>query len=148
MDQFITTDVQDVFRIDGLSKSHPIYVPVHHPDEINEIFDRISYGKVSWDLAEIFMRKCQIIFRGFWYRKVTVWYIFYRFLSKIFPIIHGFLVISINSRLPHSFVIYYFKCSSISQQYSRTFSLVIIIVGQRKLRFVIVMFLLNEICLN
>ena len=46
MDQFITADVQDVFRFDGLGSSHPIYVPVNHPDEINEIFDRISYAKV------------------------------------------------------------------------------------------------------
>ncbi len=46
MDQFLTEDVQDVFTTDGLGTSHPIYVPVNHPDEINEIFDKISYGKV------------------------------------------------------------------------------------------------------
>ena len=32
---------------DALVTSHPVYVPVNHPDEINEIFDRISYVKVS-----------------------------------------------------------------------------------------------------
>uniref|UniRef100_A0A2C9M3E9 Uncharacterized protein n=1 Tax=Biomphalaria glabrata TaxID=6526 RepID=A0A2C9M3E9_BIOGL len=30
---------------DGLVSSHPLYVPVNHPDEINEIFDSISYSK-------------------------------------------------------------------------------------------------------
>ena len=30
---------------DALPTSHPISVKVKHPDEINEIFDRISYGK-------------------------------------------------------------------------------------------------------
>ena len=36
---------QNVFGIDALESSHPISIPVKHPDEINEIFDRISYGK-------------------------------------------------------------------------------------------------------
>jgi len=31
--------------LDALQTSHPISVPVNHPDEINEIFDSISYGK-------------------------------------------------------------------------------------------------------
>jgi tricorn protease interacting factor F2/3 len=30
---------------DSLATTHPIHVPVHHPDEISEIFDEISYGK-------------------------------------------------------------------------------------------------------
>ena len=34
------------FTLDGLANSHPIKVPVFHPDEINEIFDSISYNKV------------------------------------------------------------------------------------------------------
>ena len=34
-----------MFGIDALESSHPISIPVKHPDEINEIFDRISYGK-------------------------------------------------------------------------------------------------------
>ena len=36
---------KDVLRIDALESSHPISIPVKHPDEISEIFDRISYGK-------------------------------------------------------------------------------------------------------
>ena len=45
MEQFVTEDLQDVLMTDGLGTSHPIYVPVYHPDEINEIFDKISYSK-------------------------------------------------------------------------------------------------------
>ncbi|XP_064646003.1 aminopeptidase N-like isoform X2 [Lineus longissimus] len=45
MDQFLLEDLQDVMGTDSLGSSHPIYVPVQHPDEINEIFDRISYAK-------------------------------------------------------------------------------------------------------
>ncbi|MBP6931541.1 MAG: M1 family metallopeptidase [Candidatus Pacebacteria bacterium] len=34
-------------KLDALSHSHPIEVTVHHPDEINEVFDMISYSKGS-----------------------------------------------------------------------------------------------------
>ncbi|XP_076080855.1 aminopeptidase N-like [Mytilus galloprovincialis] len=44
-DQFVVEDLQDVFNLDGLVTSHPIYVPVAHPSQINEIFDGISYKK-------------------------------------------------------------------------------------------------------
>ncbi|XP_053387798.1 aminopeptidase N-like [Mercenaria mercenaria] len=43
-EQFVV-DLQDVFNIDGLISSHPVYVPVAHPNEINAIFDKISYAK-------------------------------------------------------------------------------------------------------
>ncbi|XP_052694307.1 aminopeptidase Ey-like isoform X2 [Crassostrea angulata] len=46
-DQIVVEDIQDVFNFDGLVTSHPVYVPVYHPDQISEIFDRISYGKGS-----------------------------------------------------------------------------------------------------
>lgn len=45
MDQFVLNEVQGVFTLDALSTSHKIWIEVHDPDEINEIFDRISYGK-------------------------------------------------------------------------------------------------------
>ena len=38
--------MESAFSLDGLQNSHPIKVPVNHPDEINEIFDSISYNKV------------------------------------------------------------------------------------------------------
>ncbi|XP_076080852.1 aminopeptidase N-like isoform X2 [Mytilus galloprovincialis] len=44
-EQIVIEDLQDVFNFDGLVTSHPVYVPVSHPSQINEIFDRISYGK-------------------------------------------------------------------------------------------------------
>ena len=40
MEQFVTIDLQSVMRIDALESSHPISIPVGHPDEISEIFDR------------------------------------------------------------------------------------------------------------
>ncbi|KAA0202055.1 hypothetical protein HAZT_HAZT000627, partial [Hyalella azteca] len=45
LDQFVTIDVHYVMAIDALTSSHPISIPVQHPDEINEIFDAISYSK-------------------------------------------------------------------------------------------------------
>ena len=38
-------DCHVFLQIDSLHSSHPISVPVGHPDAINEIFDSISYGK-------------------------------------------------------------------------------------------------------
>ena len=45
LQQFVTKELQDVMSLGSLESSHPISVVVHHPNEINEIFDRISYGK-------------------------------------------------------------------------------------------------------
>uniref|UniRef100_A0A1L8E2W2 Aminopeptidase n=1 Tax=Nyssomyia neivai TaxID=330878 RepID=A0A1L8E2W2_9DIPT len=45
MDLFVVMELHAVFSLDALSSSHPISVDVANPDEINDIFDRISYGK-------------------------------------------------------------------------------------------------------
>lgn len=45
MDQFVVNEFHGVLVYDALSSSHKISVEVGNPDEINEIFDRISYGK-------------------------------------------------------------------------------------------------------
>lgn len=46
LDQFVVNEVHTVFALDALTNSHPISVKeVENPDEINEIFDRISYAK-------------------------------------------------------------------------------------------------------
>ncbi|XP_071548249.1 aminopeptidase N-like isoform X2 [Panulirus ornatus] len=45
MEQFVLNEVQIVFGLDSLESSHPISIPVGHPDEISQIFDRISYAK-------------------------------------------------------------------------------------------------------
>lgn len=43
--QFIYTDHAQALELDGLKNTHPIEVKVHHPMEISEIFDTISYEK-------------------------------------------------------------------------------------------------------
>ena len=41
-----TTDTHGIaLRLDALATTHPIEVEVHHPDEIGEIFDAVSYSK-------------------------------------------------------------------------------------------------------
>lgn len=39
-------DIQPVMVTDAGVNSHPIVVEVNHPDQINEVFDAISYSKV------------------------------------------------------------------------------------------------------
>jgi len=43
--QFVSSIQGSALRLDALETSHPIEVTVNHPDEINEIFDTISYAK-------------------------------------------------------------------------------------------------------
>ncbi len=43
--QFITDEQQPALRLDALEHTHPVEVPVKHPDEIRSIFDAISYNK-------------------------------------------------------------------------------------------------------
>lgn len=50
LEQFVIHELQNVFTLDALASSHPISIEVGHPDEISEIFDRISYGKGIYDL--------------------------------------------------------------------------------------------------
>ncbi|MEK7104907.1 MAG: M1 family metallopeptidase [Patescibacteria group bacterium] len=43
--QFSTNDSGVALRLDALLNTHPIEILVHHPNEIGEIFDKISYSK-------------------------------------------------------------------------------------------------------
>lgn len=43
--QFISSEQQRAMRLDTLDNTHPVEVPVRHPDEIRSIFDAISYSK-------------------------------------------------------------------------------------------------------
>lgn len=43
--QFATHDLSIALSLDALANTHPIEVTVHHPDEIGEIFDAVSYSK-------------------------------------------------------------------------------------------------------
>ena len=47
LDRFVLESVQPAMGYDSLSSSHPISIPVNHPNEISEIFDTISYLKVD-----------------------------------------------------------------------------------------------------
>ena len=46
-DQYLGERYSIALRLDALENSHPVQVTVHHPDEINEVFDMISYAKGS-----------------------------------------------------------------------------------------------------
>ncbi len=43
--QFLLNDHGPALRLDALMHTHPIEVDVHHPNEIGEIFDEVSYSK-------------------------------------------------------------------------------------------------------
>lgn len=43
--QFAVNDLNRALSLDSLKHTHPIEVEVHHPDEIAEIFDEVSYSK-------------------------------------------------------------------------------------------------------
>lgn len=43
--QFALSEQQQALKLDALEHTHPIEVPVRHPDEIRSIFDTISYSK-------------------------------------------------------------------------------------------------------
>jgi len=44
-EQFLPEDLQRVFQTDSLTTSHPIYQEVSNPNQINELFDSITYSK-------------------------------------------------------------------------------------------------------
>jgi puromycin-sensitive aminopeptidase len=46
-DLYLADRYQVALRLDSLANSHPIEVEVHHPSEISEIFDMVSYAKGS-----------------------------------------------------------------------------------------------------
>ena len=47
MEQFSTEDALPVMITDSKISSHPIIVNVQNPNQINEVFDSISYSKVG-----------------------------------------------------------------------------------------------------
>jgi len=46
-DQFSVDTHASALELDGLRNTHAIEIPVHHPHEISEIFDSVSYAKGS-----------------------------------------------------------------------------------------------------
>ncbi|CAF1156557.1 unnamed protein product [Didymodactylos carnosus] len=55
LDVFVTATLHRALVMDSLFSSHPISVDVEHPDEINSIFDAISYDKGASILRMIYM---------------------------------------------------------------------------------------------
>ena len=50
LDQFFGSDLSGALNLDSLNESHPILQEVASPDEINSLFDAISYSKVTdWE---------------------------------------------------------------------------------------------------
>ena len=43
--QFISDDQSTAMRLDAMRTSHPIQVPIKHAEEVEEVFDMISYCK-------------------------------------------------------------------------------------------------------
>ena len=50
---FVIGDLQNALALDSLRSSHPIEVPIKRADEVNQIFDAISYSKGSCVLRMI-----------------------------------------------------------------------------------------------
>jgi len=44
-EQFVTDHAAAALRLDSLRSSHPIQVPIHHAEEVEQVFDAISYCK-------------------------------------------------------------------------------------------------------
>jgi puromycin-sensitive aminopeptidase len=44
-DQFTTGHLTSALRLDALKSSHPIQVPINHAEEVDQVFDAISYCK-------------------------------------------------------------------------------------------------------
>ena len=51
--QFLNDHLNRALRLDAKPSSHPIEVPLPDPNQINQIFDSLSYAKVCY-------RRCQI----------------------------------------------------------------------------------------
>lgn len=45
LDELVLNDLQVAMALDCLQSSHQISVPVNRPEEINQLFDTISYSK-------------------------------------------------------------------------------------------------------
>lgn len=46
-DQIVVLDLSAAFAADGLENSHPIRIPIARPEDIKQIFDSITYEKVT-----------------------------------------------------------------------------------------------------
>ena len=51
-DDFFLGKCFEAMEVDSLSSSHPVSTPVENPTQIQEMFDDVSYDKVSLTLPE------------------------------------------------------------------------------------------------
>lgn len=51
-DDFFLGKCFEAMEVDSLSSSHPVSTPVENPTQIQEMFDDVSYDKVSLDLSD------------------------------------------------------------------------------------------------
>lgn len=63
MEQFSTEDALPVMITDSKVSSHPIIVNVQNPNQINEVFDRISYSKVGIRVEIISKKEYEIVMK-------------------------------------------------------------------------------------
>lgn len=52
-DQVVIIDMSEAFEADSLANSHPIRIPIERPEDINQIFDSITYEKVLTEHVDI-----------------------------------------------------------------------------------------------
>ncbi|XP_034485827.1 aminopeptidase N [Drosophila innubila] len=64
LDEFVVNELQTVFQLDALTTSHKISQEVGNPQEIFELFDRISYAKGSTVIRMMSHFLTDIVFRG------------------------------------------------------------------------------------
>ena len=53
MDLFVVGDLSSALTADSLNESHPILQNVSSPNEINSLFDSISYSKVCLSILHV-----------------------------------------------------------------------------------------------
>mmetsp|Transcript_20082 Transcript_20082/g.42041 ORF Transcript_20082/g.42041 Transcript_20082/m.42041 type:complete len:860 (-) Transcript_20082:2-2581(-) len=78
-DEFVGSVFVLALSLDAMDTSHPIEVEVNHPDEINSIFDSISYAKgaslirmiAGWLGEDVFMEGIKKYLRKFGYKNAT-----------------------------------------------------------------------------
>ena len=47
-EQFVTDHAAAALRLDSLRSSHPIQVPIHHAEEVEQVFDAICKYSACW----------------------------------------------------------------------------------------------------
>ena len=83
-EQFTTGGFSNAQRLDALKSSHPVIVPIQHAEEVEQVFDAISYNKGSTvvNMVSAFLGKCFVVSCNVYY--TSHWLIFDAHLFPIF----------------------------------------------------------------